>query len=68
MLQALADAALDTTRAKLKVRGQREGDAANGWVLVDFGNVILHLFAPEKRVYYSLEELWQEGKILLRMQ
>lgn len=68
MLQALADAVLDTTRERLMVRGKQEGDAANGWVLVDFGNLILHLFAPEKRVYYSLEELWEEGKVLLHMQ
>jgi ribosome-associated protein len=46
---------------------QVEGDATSGWVLLDYGGVILHLFSPELRKYYALEELWQNGKVLLRM-
>lgn len=45
-----------------------EGDASSGWILIDYGDVILHLFSTELRNYYNLEELWQEGKILLRIQ
>jgi len=37
-------------------------------VLVDFGDVILHLFSPEKRHYYRLEDLWAHGKVILRLQ
>jgi len=36
--------------------------------LVDFGDVILHLFSPDRRDYYRLEELWGRGKVLLRLQ
>jgi ribosome-associated protein len=68
MLQALADAAVDKTRETLDVRGRIEGASAQGWVLVDFGNVVLHLFSPEKRQYYRLEDLWKQGKVLLRLQ
>ncbi len=35
-----------------------EGDSNSGWVLVDFGPVIVHLFTPEDREFYTLESLW----------
>jgi ribosome-associated protein len=71
MLQALADSVMDQVRKEYKeysIRGRKEGLAENGWVLVDFGDVILHLFSPERREYYQLEELWSRGKVLLRLQ
>jgi len=36
--------------------------------VVDFGDVVLHLFSPDQRDYYRLEELWEAGKVLLRLQ
>jgi ribosome-associated protein len=40
---------------------RREGETDSGWVLLDFGDVIVHLFGPEERSFYDLEGLW--GKI-----
>jgi len=68
MLQALADAAHEQVKQKYTLNGRIEGSSSNGWVLVDFGDVILHLFSPERRDYYRLEELWGKGKILLHLQ
>lgn len=68
MLNALADAALEEVKEKYDHRGRVEGEAHSGWVLIDFGDVILHLFSPDRRDYYRLEELWSEGKVLLRLQ
>ncbi len=43
--------------ASLGIEGEREGN----WVLIDYGNIILHVFHPEIRKYYRLEELYQQG-------
>ena len=45
-----------------------EGEPNNGWLLVDFGDLIVHVFSPEKRNYYKLEELWSEAYTVLEMQ
>jgi len=68
MLDALAEGVIQSVREKYGIRGLPQGQAASGWVLVDFGSVIVHCFAQETRDFYKLEELWKEGKILLRLQ
>jgi len=68
MLDALADAAQRAVRTKHHLHSRTEGNPQTGWVLVDYGNVVLHLFAPDRRDFYRLEELWSEGKVVLRLQ
>ena len=46
----------------------REGTTDSGWLLLDFGDVIVHLFAPEERGFYKLEDLWSTGHQVLRIQ
>lgn len=46
----------------------REGTAESGWVLLDFGDVIVHVFSDEQRSYYDLEGMWRRGITLLRIQ
>jgi ribosome-associated protein len=45
-----------------------EGEAAGGWVLIDYGDVIIHIFAPQTRKLYDLEGFWQEAKTIVRIQ
>lgn len=52
----------DNVVVKLKERGEevlgREGEEAGEWILVDLGEVIVHVMQPAVRAYYNLEELW----------
>ncbi len=41
---------------------QREGQASGSWVLLDFGDIIVHLFDKENRLFYDLERIWKDGK------
>ncbi len=68
MLNALADAVNDKTREIHKKKARLEGSPDGGWIVLDYGSVVVHLFAPEVRDYYRLEELWGQGKVLLREQ
>ena len=68
MLQALADGAAEKVHTNYAYWGRVEGQPQDGWLLIDFGDVILHLFSPDRRSYYRLEELWGKGKVLLRLQ
>jgi ribosome-associated protein len=68
MLQALSDEVIRSIRKQYHLRGRIEGIPQDGWILVDYGDVILHLFSPDRRSFYRLEELWGNGKVLLRLQ
>lgn len=43
----------------------REGNPESGWVLLDFGDIICHVFGPMEREYYQLERLWGAAQRLL---
>ena len=43
--------------AKLGMEGTEEGS----WILIDYGDFVVHIFTPEARVYYSLEEVWGDA-------
>ena len=67
-LDAIADGVISGMRDEKVHAYGREGTAASHWVLVDFGNVILHVFTPPERDYYQLERAWSEAKTILRLQ
>ncbi len=68
MLDTLVEAAQEKAKTHLGVTGRIEGTARSGWVLVDFGDVILHAFAPDVRAYYDLEGLWSDARVVLHIQ
>jgi len=45
-----------------------EGTMDSGWMLLDYGDVIIHIFAPSEREFYKLDKLWSEAVPVLRIQ
>ena len=41
-----------------------EGHRGNGWILLDYIDIIVHVFDDDSREYYNLERLWQDGKVI----
>jgi ribosome-associated protein len=67
MLDSLATFVDDVVKKTYAYDCRIEGNSNSGWVLVDAGDIIVHLFFPEQRDYYQLEKLWDQGKVLLRL-
>lgn len=68
MLSSLADAAVEKTKQESGINGRTEGNPSDGWLVIDFGDVVVHIFSPDQRDFYHLEHLWERGKVLLRLQ
>ena len=68
MLDALIDSVIKDVKTKFNIRPRSEGNSQSGWVLADYGGVVVHLFSPDRREYYNLEDLWREGKVVLHLQ
>lgn len=45
-----------------------EGTPESGWVIMDYGPVVVHLFDPEARAFYKLESLWKNAPVVLHIQ
>jgi ribosome-associated protein len=68
-LRAIVDEILEKVKKEAGVVPLNvEGVPSSGWVLVDYGDVIVHIFAPSLREYYSLEKLWSEATMVVRVQ
>lgn len=72
MTERQTKALLDTLSEEIKKDGLHplhvEGETSGGWLLVDYGDVVVHIFAPAQRSYYRLEELWQHAPMVVRIQ
>ena len=60
------NALVDTVEEELHKAGyhlkQREGRANSSWILLDFGDIIVHVFDKENRLFYDLERIWKDGR------
>jgi len=64
------NALADYLEKELKPEGHdlrhREGTADSGWMLLDFGDIIVHIFSPGQRSFYRLEDLWARTSPIVR--
>jgi ribosome-associated protein len=66
-------AIVDSVAAELKREGIRplhppEGGSGAGWTLLDFADVVVHVFDATTRQYYNLEQLWKDALVVLKIQ
>ena len=64
------NAMIDLVEEKMAMAGYNskriEGNKNSTWVLMDFGDVIVHVFSKEDRLFYDLERIWKDGKRIMR--
>ena len=61
-LEAIIDNITDTLgRAGYESR-RTEGGRNSSWILIDYGDVVVHIFSKEDRLFYDLERIWRDGK------
>ena len=66
--QNQVEAMMDAVDEKLGKAGctpkQIEGSKSSSWILMDYGDMIVHLFDEENRLFYDLERIWRDGTVL----
>ncbi len=67
-INAIYDEILYLLKKKGVLPRHREGTTDSGWLLLDYGDVIIHIFAPNERVYYKLDELWSQANPMVVIQ
>lgn len=68
MLQSLADSVAEKIKLETGLNAISEGKPDSGWIVLDYGYIVVHVLSTEKRDYYDLEELWSKAKTVLRLQ
>ncbi len=63
-VNAVVDAVEDRLRAMGSKPLRREGQPENKWVLIDFGDVVVHVQLAEERIHYAIERLWKDCPVI----
>jgi ribosome-associated protein len=67
-ISAIYDEVLHRLKNEGLLPYHHEGTVDSGWLLLDFGDTIVHIFAPFERQFYQLDELWRQAMPVLRIQ
>lgn len=68
LLRAISRQVLEATDKIDRDPRRVEGTAESGWILLDYGDVVVHIFGEAERQFYRLEEVWAEAQTLLVIQ
>lgn len=63
-VQAMVDSVQEELHKSGYVCKQIEGYGSANWILMDYGDIIVHVFCKEDRLFYDLERIWRDGKIM----
>ena len=61
-IQAMVDAVEEELGKEGHSVKQIEGNRNSSWILMDYGDIIVHIFSKEDRLFYNLERIWTDGK------
>ncbi len=67
-IKAIYDEIMHSIKKEGILPHHREGTLDSGWLLLDYGDVIVHIFATIERDYYQLDELWSQASPVVRIQ
>ena len=67
-LAAIGDEIEHTLKKEGVMPLHREGTSDSGWMLYDYGDVLIHVFSPAERAFYQLDELWNQAVPVVRIQ
>lgn len=67
-LKALADRVYENIKKDFGLFPRSQEGSRSGWTLLDYSDVVVHIFSEELRSYYDLEGFWKDAKVLLRIQ
>lgn len=66
-LEAIHRAIAEELKAQGHVHCRSEGTATSGWMLLDLGNIVVHVFSTAERDFYQLESLWSAAPVVVKM-
>ena len=67
-IKAIRDEVEDILKREHVSPHHSEGTVDSGWLLLDFGSVIVHIFGPFEREYYQLDKLWSQANLVVKIQ
>lgn len=66
-LRAISEEIDEVLSAKGITMKRHQGNPNSGWLIIDAGDIVIHIFSPEKREYYKLEDVWHKGNTVVKI-